>query len=133
MSLPPHNIEGEQALLGAILINNDALQRVVGFLRPEHFFEPIHARIYDVARTLIGAGKVATTVTLKTFLPADLDIAGLTLGRYLARFAAEATTIINAVDYRPISFDLSAQGTLVPAADSARPRAGLVIGRSEEG
>jgi replicative DNA helicase len=129
MSVPPHNIEGEQALLGAILINNDALQWVIGFLQPEHFFEPIHARIYDVARTLIGA----TTVTLKTFLPADLDIAGLTLGRYLARFAAEATTIINAVDYQPISFDFSAHGTLVPAADSARPRAGLVIGRSEEG
>ena len=77
----PHNIEAEQALLGAILINNEALQRVIGFLQPEHFFEPIHRQIYDVIIALIGAGKVATPVTLKTFLPADLDIAGLTLGK----------------------------------------------------
>jgi replicative DNA helicase len=53
-----------------------------------------------VARALVGAGKVATPVTIKSFLPADLDIAGLTLGQYLGRLAAEATTIINAVDYR---------------------------------
>jgi replicative DNA helicase len=84
----PHNIEAEQSLLGAILINNEALQRVIAFLQPEHFFEPIHKQVYDVARTLIGAGKVANPVTLKTFLPAD--IAGLPFGKYLARLAAEA-------------------------------------------
>ena len=62
----PHNIEAEQSLLGAILINNEALQRVIAFLQPEHFFEPIHKQVYDVARTLIGAGKVANPVTLKS-------------------------------------------------------------------
>jgi replicative DNA helicase len=116
----PHNIEAEQALLGAILINNDALQRVIGFLQPEHFFEPIHTQIYDVVRILIGAGKVATPVTLKTFLPADIDIAGLTPGQYLARLAAEATTIINAVDYGRIVCDLSARRALISAAENAR-------------
>ena len=40
----PHNIEAEQALLGAILVNNEALYRVSDFLEPEHFFEPIHRR-----------------------------------------------------------------------------------------
>ncbi len=70
----PHNIEAEQALLGAILVNNEALYRVSDFLEPEHFFEPIHQQIYDIARSLIRTGKLASPVTLKTFLPADVDI-----------------------------------------------------------
>src|SRR5438105_15757640 len=79
----PHNIEAEQALLGAILVNNEALYRVSDFLEPQHFFEPIHQKIFELSRTLIRTGKVATPVTLKTFLPADVDIAGLSLGQYL--------------------------------------------------
>ena len=74
----PHNIEAEQALLGAILVNNEAFYRVSDFLEPQHFFEPIHAKIFELAASLIRAGKVASPVTLKTFLPPDLDIAGLT-------------------------------------------------------
>src|SRR5437762_12130887 len=95
----PHNIEAEQSLLGAMLVNNEALYRVSDFLEPNHFFEPIHQQVYDIARSLIRAGKVASPVTLKTFLPADVSIAGFTPGQYLARLAAEATTIINAADY----------------------------------
>lgn len=51
----PHNIEAEQGLLGAILVNNDALHGVIGFLQPEHFFEPIHRQVYDVIVALIVA------------------------------------------------------------------------------
>jgi hypothetical protein len=58
-----------------------------------HFFEPIHQRIFELADGLVRAGKLATPVTLKTFLPADFDVAGLTVNQYLARLAAEATTI----------------------------------------
>jgi replicative DNA helicase len=116
----PHNIEAEQALLGAILINNEALHRVIDFLRPEDFFEPIHQEIYDITRSLIRTGKIATPVTLKSFLPADLDVAGLTLGKYLASLAAEATTIINAVDYGHTVCDLSARRTIISAAQNAQ-------------
>ena len=55
--------------------------RVSDFLEPNHFFEPIHQQVYDIARSLIRAGKVASPVTLKTFLPADVSIAGFTPGR----------------------------------------------------
>src|SRR6202453_1725631 len=95
----PHNIEAEQALLGAVLVNNEAFYRVSDFLEPKHFFEPIHQRIYELAAGLVRANKLATPVTLKTFLPADFDVAGLSVNQYLARLAAEATTIINAEDY----------------------------------
>ena len=109
----PHNIEAEQALLGAILVNNEALYRVSDFLEPPHFFEPIHQQIYDIARSLIRTGKLASPVTLKTFLPAEIDIAGLTLAQYLARLAAEATTIINAVDYGRTIYDLATRRELI--------------------
>ena len=60
---PPHNFEAEQALLGAILVNNEACDRVSSFLKPEHFFDALHGRIYDHAAKLIWAGKRATPIT----------------------------------------------------------------------
>jgi replicative DNA helicase len=113
----PHNIEAEQALLGAILVNNEAFYRVSDFLEPVHFFEPIHQQIYQLARDLIRAGKLATPVTLKTFLDASVDIGGLTVGQYLARLAAEATTIINAEDYGRTVYDLSVRRALIQVGE----------------
>ena len=110
----PHNIEAEQALLGAILVNNEAFYRVSDFLEPRHFFEPVHQKIYEIASSLIRAGKVASPVTLKTFLPADADIGGgMTASQYLARLAAEATTVINAQDYGRTIYDLSTRRALI--------------------
>jgi replicative DNA helicase len=109
----PHNIEAEQSLLGAILVNNDAFYRVSDFLEQKHFFEPIHQTIFDTAGSLIRMGKVATPVTLKTFVPADTDIGGMTVGQYLARLAAEATTIINAQDYGRTIYELALRRDLI--------------------
>ncbi|ABD07163.1 primary replicative DNA helicase [Rhodopseudomonas palustris HaA2] len=109
----PHNIEAEQALLGAILVNNDAFYRVSDFLEAKHFFETIHQTIFETATSLIRAGKVATPITLKTFLAADLDLGGLTVAQYLARLAAEATTIINAHDYGRTIYELSLRRDLI--------------------
>jgi replicative DNA helicase len=109
----PHNIEAEQALLGALLVNNEAFYRVSDFLQPTHFFETIHQKIYELAASLIRAGKVASPVTLKTFLPPDLDIGGLGASQYLARLAAEATTVINAEDYGRTVYDLAQRRSLI--------------------
>jgi replicative DNA helicase len=109
----PHNIEAEQALLGAILVNNEAFYRVSDFLEPQHFFEPIHQQLYEVTSQLIRAGKIATPITLKTFLPADIDIGGLNASQYLARLAAEATTVINAADYGRTIGDLAVRRNLI--------------------
>ncbi len=116
----PHNIEAEQALLGAILINNAAFYHVSDFLKPNHFFEPLHGTIYEIASGLISANKTVTPITIKTFLPADLDIAGLSASQYLARLAAEATTIINAADYGRTIYDLALRRELINIADDIR-------------
>ncbi|MCW5680449.1 MAG: replicative DNA helicase [Xanthobacteraceae bacterium] len=109
----PHNIEVEQALLGAVLVNNEAFYRVSDFLEPKHFFEPIHQQIFEVAASLIRAGKIASPVTIKTFIPAETDIAGLNPTQYLARLAAEATTIINSGDYGRTIYDLATRRDLI--------------------
>jgi replicative DNA helicase len=109
----PHNIEAEQALIGAILVNNEAFYRVSDFLEPQHFFETVHQQIYELASNLIRSGKIATPITLKTFLPADIDIGGLNASQYLARLAAEATTVINAADYGRTICDLSIRRNLI--------------------
>ncbi len=113
----PQNIEAEQALLGAILINNDAFDRVAEFLKPNHFFEPLHGHLFEVMGELIRSNKIANPITLKTFLPATLDIVGLSAGQYLARLAAEATTIVNAPDYARTIYELAVRRELIKIAE----------------
>ncbi len=109
----PHNIEVEQALLGAVLVNNEAFYRVSDFLEPAHFYEPVHQKLFELSASLIRANKIATPVTLKTFLPPDIDIGGMTGSQYLARLAAEATTVINAEDYGRTIYDLAIRRNLI--------------------
>ena len=110
--MPPHNVEAEQALLGAILVNNEAFDRVSDFLLPEHFSQEIHQRIFEVTAKLVRGGKIATPITLKTFL-GDHDLGGITVPQYLARLASEATTIINAADYGRMIYDLAVRRGLI--------------------
>ena len=110
----PHNLEAEQALLGAILVNNEALDRVSGFLSPDHFFDPLHGRIYETLATLIHAGKTATPITVKTFFEnAEPIDANMTVPQYLGRLAANATTIINAAEYGRTVYDLATRRALI--------------------
>ncbi len=109
----PHNIEAEQALLGAILINNDAFYRVSDFLKPTHFFEPLHRRVYEVATDLIRIGKMANPVTMKNFLPTEGTVGDLTIFQYVQRLAVEAVTIINAEDYGRAIYDLATRRALI--------------------
>lgn len=97
---PPaaHNTEIEQAILGALLVNNQAFQNING-LRADHFFEPVHRLIFEGAQTLVAAGKQANPLTLRAILPNDIKLAGVTAPQYLARLAAEATSVVNAKDY----------------------------------
>ena len=110
--LAPHNIEAEQALLGAILVNNEAFYRVSDFLLPEHFYEPVHREIYEVAGKIVRAGKAATPITAKTYLPDQL-VTDMSMPQYLARLAAEATTVLNAADYGQAIYDLAIRRNLI--------------------
>ncbi len=109
----PLNIEAEQALLGAVLINNESFDRVSGFLHANHFFEPLHGRLFEVMAKLIQAGKHASPITLKTFFDSEPPIGQLTVAQYLGRLAANATTIINAEAYGRTIYDLAIRRELI--------------------
>ena len=96
----PHNIEAEQALLGAILVNNSVHDRISAFLEGQHFYDPLNARIFETIGRLVYMGKQATPITLRTFFENEENIVDdLTVPQYLARLAANATSIINVEAY----------------------------------
>ncbi|RWM83861.1 MAG: replicative DNA helicase [Mesorhizobium sp.] len=113
----PNNIEAEQALLGAILVNNDAFYRVSDFLKSGHFYEPLHRKIFEVAAELIRMGKIATPITLKTFLPADEKVGDMTVAQYVVRLAVEAVTVVNAADYGRAIYDLATRRALITVGE----------------
>ncbi|MEO1952845.1 DnaB-like helicase N-terminal domain-containing protein, partial [Thioclava sp.] len=80
----PHNIEAEQQLLGAILTNNDIFDRIASVIKPEHFYEPVHQRIYEVAAAKIQKNALASPVTLKAYLEDDAGLQEVGGPAYLA-------------------------------------------------
>ncbi len=109
----PHNTEAEQALLGAMLINNEVASRVSAFLRTEHFFQPIHGRIYDAIQKIVERGQRADPVTLKHYFESDDALTDIGGAQYLARLAGSAVTIINAEDYGRTVHDLFLRRELI--------------------
>jgi replicative DNA helicase len=110
--LAPHNLELERAVLGVILVHNEAFDRVSDILQPEHFYEGVHRKIFETMTTLLRGGKIATPITLKMFL-SDIDLGGMSAAQYLTRLAAEATTVINAVEYARAVRDLALRRNLI--------------------
>lgn len=131
VTAPPVNLEAEQAVLGAILANNEAYHRVSATLKPDHFSEPVHARIYDAASTLIRAGRIASPLTLKNHFENDATLPEIGGVAYLARLAANATTILNVPDYAELLVDLAARRAAMAAAhDLIAEAANVTIGES---
>src|SRR5438128_2172279 len=92
----PHNLDAEQTLLGAILVNNEAAHQVAGFLAAAHFSEPVHGRIYDAALKLIERGQQATPITLKSYFVRDDALADVGGASYLERLAASVVSVVSA-------------------------------------
>jgi replicative DNA helicase len=110
---PPHNYEAEQALLGAIIENNLAYEKVSEFLLPQHFAEPMHGRIYEAIGRLVTRGHIADLVTLKNFFESDGGLAEIGGAKYLAQLVASVVTVINAVDYARTIHDLYLRRQLI--------------------
>jgi replicative DNA helicase len=110
---PPHNYEAEQALLGAILGNNLVYDKVNETLRPEHFADAVHGRIYEAIGKLIQRGQIANLLTLKNLFDQDPALVEAGGGRYLERLASSLVTIINAEDYALTIHDLFLRRELI--------------------
>lgn len=110
---PPHNAEIEAALLGAVLTNDRAYEKVADFLQAAHFFEPVHGRIYEAAARLIERGQVASPATLSHFFDADVALEAAGGSRYLYDLAASVISVINVVDYGRLIHDLFLRRQLI--------------------
>ena len=127
----PHNIEAEQQLLGAILTNNDIYDRVSSLVRAEHFFEPVHRRIFDIAAARIQKNALASPVTLKAFMEEDAGLKELGGPAYLVRIAGAAIASYAARDYAQMIYDLAVRRDLIQLGRDISARAALVEVSSE--
>ncbi len=127
----PHNVEAEQQLLGAILTNNDVFDRVSSIVRAEHFFEPVHKRIFEISAARIQKNALASPVTLKAFMEDDSGLKELGGPAYLARIAGAAIASYAARDYAQMIYDLAVRRDLIQLGRDIAARAGQVDIASE--
>jgi replicative DNA helicase len=118
---PPHNIEAEKAVLGAIFANNRAYEAVSEFLKSEHFALGQNGQIFEACGKIIDGGGVADPVTLKHRLGQGLDDVG---GQaYLADLASCAVGLVNATEYANLVVDLAKRRRIIEIADEAAAEA----------
>ena len=115
--IPPYNTDAEQALLGAMLINNAAYLRVSEFLQAEHFGNAVHGRLFAAIGKLIERGQIANPVTLKNLFDQDGALTEIGGAQYLARLASAAVTIINSEDYGRTIYDLYLRRELITVGE----------------
>jgi replicative DNA helicase len=110
----PYDIEVEQALLGAVLVDNQALERVSAVLKGEHFYDPLHQRLYEaMSGTMERGGMVITPLTLHAAMKADPGLQEVGGHAYLAGLAQAAPAYANVRDYARILHDLFVRRSLI--------------------
>ncbi|WP_323042142.1 replicative DNA helicase [Gemmobacter sp.] len=127
----PHNIEAEQQLLGAILTNNDVYDRIAALVKAEHFYDPVHQRIFEIAAARIQKNALASPVTLKAFLEDDPGLRELGGPAYLVRLAGAAISAFAARDYAQMIYDLAVRRELIALGRDIADKAGKVEVASE--
>ncbi len=127
----PHNIEAEQQLLGAILTNNDVYDRIAALVKSEHFFDPVHQRIFERAAARIQKNALASPVTLKPFFEDDEGLRELGGPAYLVRLAGAAISAFAARDYAQMIYDLAVRRELIALGRDISSKAAKVEITSE--
>lgn len=129
----PHSIEAEQALLGAILMNGDALDAVESIVSPDDFFEPIHRFLFEQFRKASAEGRRLSLPLVIALLAQETKnalIDGLTVGEYIARLAAEATTVVNGPDFARVIAENADRRRLILCAEGMAADAQIIEGES---
>jgi replicative DNA helicase len=119
----PHNVEAEAALLGALMIDNRLLEDIQLKLRADHFYEPLHGRIFEQIRRLVDKNMLATPVTLRPVFEADEEMKQLGGPAYLAQLTGSGAPIIGARDFAAQIYDLAQLRALVGVGRSMVERA----------
>ena len=109
----PHNIDAEQGVLGALLVDNRGMEKIGDFLKPEHFFMPAHQRIFEAIQKMFDRGQNASPITLKNYFEMDEDLTDVGGADYLADLAANVVSVVNTEDYGRTVYDLHIRRELI--------------------
>jgi len=109
----PQNVEAEAALLGALMIYNRLVEDIQLKLKPHHFFEPLHGRIYESILRLTDSNRVANPVTLKPLFDADEGMKEVGGPAYLAQLTGSGAAVIGARDFAGQVYDLALLRALI--------------------
>ncbi len=109
----PSSIETEQALLGSMLVNNEAYFQATAIIDAEHFYEPLHGKIFDTIGRLIDKGRIATPLTVHALIESDPVLREVGGAAYLANLAAASTATVHVADYAQTLFDLAVRRGLM--------------------
>jgi replicative DNA helicase len=109
----PYDIDIEQALLGSILVDNYSLERVATRLKPEHFYDPLHQRLFTAIERMWERGHAVTPLTLKSMMEGDAGLQEVGGHNYLISLARAAPALPNIPDYVRIVSALALRRTLI--------------------
>ncbi|MFO7757113.1 MAG: replicative DNA helicase [Roseovarius sp.] len=129
----PHSIEAEQQILGAILTNNEIYDRIAQIIGPQHFYDPVHSRIFETAAARITRNTLASPVTLRAFLEDDEGLKELGGANYLVTLAGAAISTYAARDYAQMIYDLAIRRELIALGHDIAGKAARVHVDSEPG
>lgn len=119
----PSNVEAEQAVLGSLMVNKDVYSHVADVLKPEHFHDPVHARIYAICAERIAEGRTAGPILLRSFLEDDEGLQQLGGPEYIGRLASAQAIPSAARDYADEIVELAKRRRVILAAEEARAAA----------
>ena len=108
-----HNLQAEQALLGALLLNNSLLEHVQDYLRPEHFGDALHGRVYLAICTLSDRGRVADPLTLRDYFERDEVLESVGGAKYLLDLVESVISTVSVRDYGKMIYELYLRRQLV--------------------
>ena len=114
---PPHNLDAEMALLGAVLANNANWHKIADVATAADFANPVHARIYTAMGRLVDRGAIADPVTLKTYFEQDGGLAEIGGPRYLMELAGAAIGVIDPRHYATLIHDLHLRRQLIDVGE----------------
>jgi len=114
--VPPHSLEAEQSVLGGIIIDNEAMNRVLELLRPGDFYKEAHQRIFGAMISLFERGEPLDLITLTNELNRSKDLERIGGATYLAQLADAVPTAANIAYYAKIVKEKALLRRLIAAA-----------------
>ena len=113
LKVPPHNVEAEQAILGAILINNDAMNQILDILSPGDFYRETHMSIYEGMVNLYNNSEPIDIITLSRFLTKKNLLERIGGSDYLTSIVEAVSTSAGIAYHAQIIKDLSVRRKLI--------------------